>query len=99
MAQEPVVVTVYHEGEVLDKVVFGGEEEKKPEDQKVRRVEKKKGKVPKYTMRRKYQLPEKPGGSQKLVIEVSRIWVPHEVLGNFDRREMGVGVKILKPDN
>lgn len=36
---------------------------------------------------------------EKLVIEVSRTWVPHEVLGNFDRREMGVGVKIVSAEN
>jgi len=33
---------------------------------------------------------------QKLILEVSRTWVPHETLGNFDRRELGVGVKIHK---
>jgi hypothetical protein len=35
------------------------------------------------------------GEEQELILEVSRTWIPHEVLGNFDRRELGVGVKVL----
>ncbi|MFO7987265.1 MAG: hypothetical protein R6U38_15510, partial [Desulfatiglandaceae bacterium] len=66
------------------RVVFGGEEE--------RRSEEKNGKDGEYTVRRRYQLPE-TAGEEKLVIEVSRTWVPHNHLGNFDRRELGVGVK------
>jgi hypothetical protein len=60
----------------------------------------KKGKKHKgCTVKRKYELEGPPRDVQKLVIEVSRTWIPHEVLGNFDRREMGIGVKIVKPEN
>jgi len=47
-------------------------------------------------VRRRYGLPEVPGKEQELLLEVSRTWVPHDVLENFDRRELGVGVKIHK---
>ena len=50
----------------------------------------------KGSIRKKYHLPEAPGQEQRLLLNVSRTWVPHEVLGNFDRRELGVGVKIHK---
>ena len=45
-------------------------------------------------IRREYALPV-VGGDDELVLEVSRTWIPHEVLGNFDRRRLGVGVKEL----
>lgn len=48
------------------------------------------------TIRRRYELPKTPGEEQRLDIEVSRTWIPHNHLGNFDRRQLGVGVKILR---
>jgi O-antigen ligase len=36
------------------------------------------------------------GKEQKLLLEVSRTWNPHKYLGNFDRRDLGVGVIIFK---
>ncbi len=72
--EEPVVLRVYHEGEVLDEISFSKEE----------------------SVRKTYSLPEVPGEDQELVLEVSRMWIPHEHLGNFDRRKLGIGVKIHK---
>jgi len=47
-------------------------------------------------MLRREGAAQKPtDGEKKLVLEVSRTWIPHEVLGNFDRREMGIGIKIV----
>jgi len=77
LEKEPVVVMVFHDGKLIDKISFT-----------------KKGSV-----RKKYELPETPGETQRLVLEVSRTWIPHEHLGNFDRRELGVGVKILKTED
>ena len=48
-----------------------------------------------YSVRRKYELPVRSGEEQELILEVSRTWIPHEHLKNFDRRELGVGVKVL----
>jgi len=42
-----------------------------------------------------YDLPVTPGEVQDLILEVSRTWIPHKALGNFDRRKLGVGVRIL----
>ena len=54
----------------------------------------------KGSVRKKYELQETPGEEkgQRLVLEVSRTWIPHEHLGNFDRRELGVGVKIASSE-
>ncbi|EFK08087.1 conserved hypothetical protein [delta proteobacterium NaphS2] len=30
-----------------------------------------------------------------MLLKVSRTWISHEVLGNFDRRELGIGVKVI----
>ena len=68
----PVVLTVFHDGEVLDEITF-----------------RKQGSVIE-----KYELPETTGKEQKLLLEVSRTWIPHEYLANFDRRKLGIGVKI-----
>ena len=46
-------------------------------------------------VRREYELPV-VNGDDELLLEVSRTWIPHEVLGNFDRRELGVGVKLIE---
>ena len=46
-------------------------------------------------MRREYELPV-GDGDDELMLEVSRTWIPHEVLGNFDRRKLGVGVKVIE---
>ena len=72
--KDPVVLTVFHDGQVLDTISFSKEE----------------------SVRKTYSLPEVPGEDQKLVLEVSRTWIPHEHLGNFDRRKLGMGVKVLK---
>ncbi len=39
--------------------------------------------------------PDLSKEEQQLILKVSRTWIPHEHLGNYDRRELGVGVKIL----
>ena len=78
---EPVVLKVFYGGRVLDEVVFSGRPKKEKETV---------GQV----IRREYALPV-VGGDDELVLEVSRTWIPHEVLGNFDRRRLGVGVKEL----
>ena len=51
-------------------------------------------KVKGVTVSRVYELPV-GDGEDELILEVSRTWIPHEVLGNFDRRKLGVGVKEL----
>ena len=47
------------------------------------------------TVRRDYELPV-GDGDDELILEVSRTWIPHEVLGNFDRRKLGVGVRVIE---
>ncbi|MCF8128205.1 MAG: O-antigen ligase family protein, partial [Deltaproteobacteria bacterium] len=49
----------------------------------------------KGTIRRKYTFPETPGETVPLTLEVSRTWNPHKFYGNFDRKDLGVGVRIL----
>ncbi|MFH1954132.1 MAG: O-antigen ligase family protein [Pseudomonadota bacterium] len=71
--KEPVVLTVFHDGKLIDKISF----------------------TKKGSIRKKYDLQETSGKTQELILEVSRTWNPHNILGNFDRRELGVGVKIL----
>jgi len=86
LEEEPVVLKVSYGGRVLDEVVFEGKVSKKGERSKV------KG----QTVRREYELPVGDGDGE-LILEVSRTWIPHEHLGNFDRRKLGIGVKVL-PD-
>jgi len=50
----------------------------------------------KGSVRKKYELFEIAGKEEQLLLEVSRTWIPHEHLRNFDRRKLGVGVKIVK---
>ena len=47
-----------------------------------------------YTVKRTYELPVELE-EQELILEVSRTWIPHGHLKNFDRRKLGVGVRIL----
>lgn len=75
--KEPVVLTVFHDGKLIDEISF-----------------RKEGSV-----RKKYEVPEIAGEEKELVLEISRTWVPHDVLGNFDRRELGVGVRIVKTED
>lgn len=75
--KEPVVLTVFHDGKLIDEISF-----------------RKEGSV-----RKKYEVPEIAGEEKELVLEVSRTWVPHDVLGNFDRRELGVGVRIVNTED
>jgi len=49
----------------------------------------------KSSVRKKYKLPETTGKTQSLTLEVSRTWNPHNALKNFDRRNLGIGVKIV----
>ena len=44
---------------------------------------------------KKYELPVTTGKTQSLTLEVSRTWNPHNTLKNFDRRKLGIGVKIV----
>jgi len=74
--KEPVVLSVFHDGSLLDRVLFS--------------------KSKKETVRRKYSLTETPGEEQELLIDVSRTWNPHKHLGNYDRRNLGVGVAIAR---
>ncbi len=88
LEKEPLVMKVFHNGRVLDEVVFSGKN--------TSATGKKKGKKKKteYSVTRKYDLSVTPGEKQELLLIVSRTWIPHEVLGNFDRRSLGVGVKV-----
>ena len=88
LEEDPVVLKVFYDGRVLDEIVFSRKN--------TSATGKKKGKKKKtgYTVTRKYDLPLTPGEKQELLLEVSRTWIPHEHLKNFDRRELGVGVKI-----
>jgi O-antigen ligase len=112
MEKEPVEVKVSHEGEVVDRITFGGHPSEtlsgtppelfhgagKTEDG---RQKAKGGKGTGYTVRRRYELKGERGagsGEERLVVEVSRTWIPHNHLVNFDRRELGVGVRIVKTD-
>ena len=81
LEEEPVVLKVIYDGRFLNEVVFGGEAQS--------------SKVKGVTVRREYELPV-VNGDDELLLEVSRTWTPHEVLKNFDRRELGIGVKVLK---
>ena len=85
LEEESVVLTVSYGGRILDEVVFSGAPEKK----------KGKKKMSGQAVRREYDLPG-VDGDDELLLEVSRTWIPHEVLGNFDRRELGVGVKVME---
>ncbi len=88
--KDPVVLTVFHDGKLFDKITFTSQKSE------VRSPKSKGGEMMEYTVRRKYELPEIAGKEQKLLLEVSRTWIPHEHLRNFDRRKLGVGVKIVK---
>ena len=85
LGEEPVVLTVLYDGRVLDEIVFSGES---------KQAKGKKKKNEGQKVRRKYDL--RAGNEPVLLLEVSRTWIPHEHLGNFDRRELGIGVKVLK---
>ena len=50
----------------------------------------------KGTLRRKYAFPETLGKTERLTLAVSRTWNPHKVYGNFDRKDLGVGVRVIK---
>ena len=82
MEEEPVVLTVSYGDRILDEITFSGNPKKE------------KGKVG-QVVRRVYELPV-GGGGDELILEVSRTWIPHEVLGNFDRRKLGIGVKVIE---
>ncbi len=89
--KEPVVLTVSNDGRVLDKISFSKKDT-------VRR----KYELPVTSGNEKGQRSEaggrgsEDGKEQKLLLEVSRTWNPHKYLGNFDRRDLGVGVIIFK---
>jgi hypothetical protein len=96
LEKEPVVLKVFFDGRVLDEIFF-------PEDRGQRkevggRKAEGGGRKTEYTVRRTYDLPVTSGEEQALVLEVSRTWIPHEVLKNFDRRKLGMGVRILGED-
>jgi len=97
MEKEPVEVQVSHEGTVLDTIVFGGTSGERGAGSKggSAKLKAESSKLKAESVKRSYVLPETPGQTQRLVIDVSRTWIPHNHLGNFDRRELGVGVKIL----
>ncbi|EFK08080.1 O-antigen polymerase [delta proteobacterium NaphS2] len=86
LEKEPVVLSVSYGGRVLDQIVFLGEPDRKKGKRK---------KKPGETVRRQYELPVVPGKERELLLEVSRTWIPHEHLKNFDRRKLGVSVKVI----
>jgi len=112
--EEPVVVTVSHEGEVLDKIAFGARSEEQGARGKggSAKLKGKSSKIRGVSVKRRYELRGEQGKGQRseiggqmpaeergqkeqrLDIEVSRTWIPHNHLGNFDRRELGIGVKM-----
>ena len=72
LKEDPVILTVFHDGKLLDTISFTKE----------------------GSVKKEYALPKTPGEDQELLLEVSRTWIPQEHLGNFDRRKLGVGVKV-----
>ena len=70
---EPVVVSVFNDGRMLDEIIFA---------------------TPK-PLRRSYSLPVTPDKDHALILKVSRTWNPHKELNNFDRRNLGIGIKLL----
>lgn len=88
---DPVVVTVSHEGRVLDRIVFKGMGGETQSAQQKANGKKLRGE----SIVRRYDIPDVPGKEERLLMKVSRTWIPHNHLGNFDRRELGVGVRIL----
>jgi len=89
MEEEPVVVTVSHEGKLIDKITFT---EKGSVTKKYELTgERGKGQRSEDRGQRAEHRGQK---EQRLDIEVSRTWIPHNHLGNFDRRELGIGVKM-----
>jgi hypothetical protein len=96
--KEPVVLTVSNNGIVLDKISFSKKDtvRRKYElpvtsgNEKGQRSRQKDGGQAEVR-----GLGSEGGKEQKLLLEVSRTWIPHDVLGNFDRRELGIGVKIV----
>ena len=47
---------------------------------------------------KKFSLPA-ASTSEPLILEVSRTWIPHHYLKNFDRRQLGIGVRIIPTEN
>ena len=72
LEKDPVILTVFHDGKLIDTISFTKE----------------------GSVKKKYALPKTPGEEQELLLEVSRTWIPQEHLGNFDRRKLGMGVKV-----
>ena len=72
--KDPVILTVFHDGKLMDTISFTKE----------------------GSVKKKYELPKTPGEEQELLLEVSRTWIPQEHLGNFDRRKLGIGVKVKR---
>ena len=52
----------------------------------------------KETVRKKYLFPEASGKTEELVLEVSRTWNPYKILGKYDRRDLGVLVRVVGVD-
>ena len=89
--EEPVVLTVSHDGKLIDKITFRkkGSVKRRYELWETSEVRGRRSEV-------RSQKSEVKGKEERLVLEVSRTWIPHEVLRNFDRRKLGIGVKIHK---
>ena len=95
--EEPVVLTVFHDGKLIDTILFRkeGSVRKKyelPETSGNEKGQRSKAGGQRSEVRGR---GSEGGKEQKLLLEVSRTWIPHDVLGNFDRRELGIGVKIV----
>jgi len=77
--EEPVILTVFHKGKLIDEISFA-----------------KKGSVKRrFELKAQCSKLKAEGKQQTLLLEVSRTWIPHEHLGNFDRRKLGMGVRII----
>jgi len=90
--KEPVVVTVFHDGKFIDTISF-------TKKGSVKRRYELKAQSSKQRAEGNEQSSDVEGKEQELILEVSRTWNPHDVLGNFDRRELGMGVRIVKTED
>jgi hypothetical protein len=105
--KEPVVVRVLHDGKMIDEISFAKkgsvrrryELEAQSLKQSAPRLNTLEGNpVQRGREGRERRAVSRKEREQKLLLEVSRTWIPHEHLGNFDRRKLGIGVKIVKSE-
>jgi len=72
-------LTVSHDGRLIDEITFTNKDSVKRS----------------YELKAQRSKLRAGGKEEELLLEVSRTWNPHNALGNFDRRNLGIGVKIV----